>query len=220
MGRLIDPAKRARAKEKRAERKQRILEVARSTLLRLPFVEVTLDGIGHAANVDRGVASLYFRSKEELFLRLLRDELAGWYAAVEAEIEDREGRLSKSDFAAVLAKSLSERHELTRFLSLESIVLEQNLDAMEVFRVQRWRRDRMAELDKLLERKVDGIRPGEGFRMLHLAQLLTAALIPAADPKGAAAYEIGDPDFAGFRVEFEPEMRRILGAILEAGPGS
>ena len=79
MGRLIDPEKRARAKSKRIERKSRILKVARSTFSKLPFVEVTLDSIGQRADVDRGVASMYFRSKEELFLRVLREELADWY---------------------------------------------------------------------------------------------------------------------------------------------
>jgi AcrR family transcriptional regulator len=217
MGRLIDPEKRDRAKRQRIERKARILQVARSTFSRLPYVEVTLDNIGQRADVDRGVASLYFRSKEELFLRVLREELADWYSALEIVFEQAGGPFSQADLAELLAKSLAERSELTRFLSLEAIVLEQNLDAMEVFRFQRWRRDRMATVGALLENLVEGLDRSEGIRLLHRVQLLTAALQPAAAPKGAATYEVGDPNFDVFKVDFESEMKRFVFAMLGSG---
>jgi AcrR family transcriptional regulator len=215
MGRLIDPEKRDRAKRQRIERKARILKVARSTFSKLPFVEVTLDGIGQRADVDRGVASMYFRSKEELFLHLLREELAEWYDALEAELEGADGPLSESELAELLATGLAERPQLTRFLSLEAVVLEQNLDAMDVFHLQRWRRDRMAAVGAILEQKVDALEEGEAIRLLHRVQLLTSALQPAADPKGAASYEAGDPDFEVFSIDFEVELKRFVIAMLE-----
>jgi TetR/AcrR family transcriptional regulator len=217
MGRLIDPEKRARAKSKRTERKARILKVARSIFSRLPYVEVTLDSIGQAADVDRGVTSMYFRSKEELFLRLHREELAEWYGAIEAELESTDGPLSDSELAELLATGLAGRPQLTRFLSLEAVVLEQNLDAMDVFHLQRWRRDRMASVGAILEQKVDALEVEEAIRLLHRVQLLTAALQPAANPKGAASYEAGDPDFAVFEIDFESELKRFVVAMLKDG---
>jgi AcrR family transcriptional regulator len=216
MGRLIDPERRERAKQQRIERKKRILDVARSTFSKLSYVEVTLDSIGHAADIDRGVASMYFRTKEELFLRLLRAELAEWYSALENELDRGDDCLSQSELAELLAGSLSKRPELTRFLSFEAVVLEQNLDAMEVFRYQRWRRERMSAVGAIVDRTVDGLEEGMGIRLLHRAQLLTAALKPAADPKGAATYEVGDPDFAVFAIDFETEMKGILLAVIRA----
>jgi AcrR family transcriptional regulator len=217
MGRLIDPERRKRAAREREVRKAKILRVARSTFSRLPFVEVTMDSIGQAADVDRGVASMYFRSKEELFLLLLREELAEWYSALETELEVADGRLSNSEIAALLARSLYERPKLTRFLSFEAVVLEQNLDAMEVFRYQRWRRDRMGTVGEKFEQLSESLGEGKGIRLLHRAQLLTAALWPAAEPKGAASYEIGDPDFAAFEVDFKAELETFVKAILSAG---
>lgn len=217
MGRLIDPEKRARAKRQRVERKQRILEVARSTFTRLPFVEVTLDNIGQRADVDRGVASMYFRTKEELFLRLLKEELEGWYSALEEELGLVDGVLSPPKLAGLLASSLGRRPALTRLLRYEAVVLEQNIDAMQAFHFQRWRRDRMGAVGELLERSVEGFKPEDGIRLLHRAQLLTSALAPAADPRGAASYEVGDPDFAVFVIDFETELKRLLMAFLEGG---
>ena len=217
MGRLIDPKKRDRAKQQRVERKARILEVARSIFSRLPFVEVTLDSIGQRANVDRGVASMYFRSKEELFLRVLREELDDWYSALEAELDRTDDPMSQLDLAELLTTSLGGRPELTRFLSLEAVVFEQNLDAMEVFHLQRWRRDRMESIGAILEKRVDGLGEGDAMRLLHRVQLLTAALRPAADPKGAASYEVGDPDFEIFAIDFETELKRFVVAMLKEG---
>ena len=217
MGKLIDPERRKRAKQQRIERKKKILEVARSTFSKLPFVEVTLDSIGQAADVDRGVASMYFRTKEELFLLLSREALAEWYSALEKELGDADGGLSAPDLVNLLARSLSKRPELTRFLSIEVLVLEQNLDAMEVYRYQRWRRDRMMAIGAILDESADGLAEGAGIRLLHRTQLLAAVLGPSADPKGAATYDIGDPDFEIFSIDFEVEMKRILIAILEGG---
>jgi AcrR family transcriptional regulator len=217
MGRLIDPERRKRAARQREERKAKILRVARSTFSRLPFVEVTMDSIGQAADVDRGLTSMYFRSKEELFLLLLREELAEWYSALETQLEVEDERLSDSEIAALLAKSLSQRPKLTRFLSYEAVVLEQNLEAMEVFRYQRWRLDRMTAVGELFEQLSESLGEGEGLRLLHRVQLLTAALCPAAEPKGAASYEVGDPDFEAFRIDFEAELETLVKAILRAG---
>ena len=155
---------------------------------------------------------MYFRSKEELFLRVLREELADWYSALETEFECADGPLPQPDLAELLATSLAGRPELIRFLSLEAVVLEQNLDAM-----QRWRRDRMAAGGAILEQNVAGLGEGDAMRLLHRVQLLTAALGPAADPKGAASYEVGDPDFEVFAIDFETELKRFVVAMLEAG---
>jgi hypothetical protein len=74
----------------------------------------------------------------------------------------------------------------------------------------------MVVVGELLERRADGIKAGEGIGLLHRAQILASALKPAADPKGAAAYEMGDPDFAIFEIDFESELRKILTAVLKA----
>lgn len=216
MGKLIDPKRRERARREREERKERILAVARSTFDKLPFAEVSLDSIGHAANVDRGVASMYFRTREELFLLLLREELAGWYEALEQELGRQGGRFKPSEAAELISGSLAARPGLTRLLSIESVVLEQNLDPMEAYRFQRWRRDRMVAVGELLERAVDGIGQGEGLRLLHRAQLLASALKPVADPRGAAAYEVVDPDFAVLAMDLETELKSILTAIVKS----
>ena len=215
MGKLIDSKKRERAKQRRAVRKKRILEEARSIFVRMPYVEVSLDTIGHAADVDRGVASMFFRTKEELFLLMLHDELAGWYQEIEKSLGNMNSALDRGALAELLARSVAERPTMSRYLSLLPVVLEQNIEVMEVFRFQRWRRDRMAEAGTSVERSTRFLEPGQGSRLLYLVQLISAGLEPAANPKGAAAFDSGDPEFDGFRINLEAELKRIVSAMLE-----
>jgi AcrR family transcriptional regulator len=218
MGKLIDRKKRERAKQQRAVRKKRVMEEARSTFVRMPYVEVSLDTIGQAANVNRGVASMYFRSKEELFLLLLRDELAEWYREIEKKLGDLNGSLDRGALADLLARSVAEMPTMSRYLSLLPVVLEQNIEVMEVFRFQRWRRDRMVEAGEAVEQSTTALRPGQGSRLLYLVQLVAAGLEPAANPRGSAAFDRGDPEFEVFSVDLESELRAIVFAMLEDDP--
>jgi len=217
MGKLIDHKKRERAKSQRVVRKKRIREEARSTFVRMPYVEVTLDAIGQAAGVERGVASMYFRSKEELFLLLLRDELAEWYEEIEKSLGDVNGDLDREALAELLARSMAVRPTMSRYLSLLPVVLEQNLEVMEVFRFQRWRRDRMAEAGEFVERSTRALEPGQGSRLLYLVQLISAGLEPAANPRGSAAFDRGDPEFEVFSVDLESELKAIVLMMLKDG---
>ena len=215
MGKLIDHEKRERAKNQRVVRKKRIREEARSTFVRLPYVEVTLDAIGQAAGVERGVASMYFRTKEELFLLMLRDELAGWYQEIEKSLDNVNDALDREALADLLARSVAERPAMSRYLSLLPVVLEQNIEVMEVFRFQRWRRDRMAETGEVVEKSTSALEPGQGARLLYRVQLIAAGLEPAANPRGSAAFDRGDPEFAVFSVDLESELKLIVAAMLE-----
>jgi AcrR family transcriptional regulator len=209
-GRLIDRDKLARAKEQRAVRKQRILDEAGSTFTRMSYSEVTLDTIGQRANVERGVASMFFGSKEELFLIVFKDLLAEWFDALELRLTDREGVMDRKEIALLLARGVAERPALTRFLSILPVVLEQDLEAMVVFRFQRWRCDRMTALGALMEGAANCLDAGVGFDLLYRVQLAAAGLEMAANPRGAAAFERETPEFAGLWVDMERELARVV----------
>ena len=53
---------------------------------------------------------------------------------------------------------------------------------------------------------------------MYLVQLISAGLEPAAHPKGAAAFDSEDPEFDGFRINLEAELRSIVFAMLEDDP--
>lgn len=214
MGRLINREKLAGAKQRREVRKRRILEEADSIFTRMAYSEVTLDTIGQRADVDRGVASMYFGSKEELFLILFRDRLAEWYDFLEEEINEATVARDRTQLASILAGSVARRPALTRYLSLLPVVLDQDIEAMEVFRFQKWRCDRMSAVGELMERLSPGLEPGAGSRVLYRVQLVAAGLEMACNPRGAAAFDRNDPGFAGLWLDMEEELVEVIRAYL------
>ncbi len=213
-GRLINRDKLVRAKEQRLVRKQRILEVAGSIFNRMAYSEVTLDSIGQRADVERGVASMYFGSKEELFLIVFRGFLAEWFEYLERRLTGRDGAMDRKELTVLLAHGVAERPAMTRFLSLLPVVLEQDIDAMDVYHFQRWRCDRMAAVGGLMERAASVLGSGDGFGLLYRVQLVAAGLEMAANPRGAAAFERETPEFAGLWVDMERELARVVAGYI------
>lgn len=215
MGRLINREKLARAKQQREVRKRRILDEAGSIFSRMAYSEVTLDTIGQRADVERGVASMYFRSKEELFLIIFKETLSEWFDFVDNELGKRGGTWDRGDLASFLAVSVAARPDLTRYLSLLPVVLDQDIDAMEVFRFQKWRCDRASSVGDRLEKATADLDVGGGCRLLNRIQLVAGGLEIAANPRGAAAFDRNDPDFAGLWVDMETELARVIAGYLD-----
>jgi AcrR family transcriptional regulator len=219
MGRLIDRERRKRAKAAKKERMMAIREEALRSFVKLPYVEVTLDAIGRRAGVKKGVASMYFGTKEELFLELLRNELDGWYRELEEKLGARPAGISELQLARLVASGLSERSVMTRLLALAPVVLEQNMEIMAADRFHRWQRERMIAVGRELERRSKGLAAGEGLGLLHRVQLIAAAAHPYAHPRGFLAFNLHDPDFADFALDMGAEIEATVRRLLAGGGG-
>jgi AcrR family transcriptional regulator len=214
MGRLIDRQRRARAKEAKQDRMKDIREEAVRSFVKLPYVEITLDAIGRRAGVKKGVASMYFGTKEELFLELLREQLDAWYDEIERALGAQRARLSAARLAQLVSTTLADRSVLCRFLSLAQVVLEQNMEIMAADRFHRWQRDRMTSVGEELERRSRAMRRGHGRRLLQLVQLMAAAFHGYSDPRGSLAFNLHDPDFADFRIDLQQELTSMIRRLL------
>ena len=158
---------------------------------------------------------MYFRSKEELFLIVFRECLAEWYDHLDQSFRDADIGWDRDELASFLALSVVERPVLTRFLSLLPVVLEQDIEAMEVFRFQRWRCDRMTAAGELLESRTKVIDEGCGAALLYRVQLVAGGLEIASNPRGAAAFDRDDPDFATLWVDLESELTAVITGYLD-----
>ena len=210
MGRLIDRKRRERAKEAKVERMADIRREAVRSFLKLPYVEVSLDAIGRRAGVKKGVASMYFGSREELFLELIRAELGAWFDAVETSLDAHPARLTDARLARILASSLGDRPVLCRFLALAPVALEQNMEIVESFRLHRWQLERMTEIGATLRRKSPALKDGGGVRLLHRVLLFAAGIQPYADPRGSLAVNLLDPDFEALQLDIATEVEREI----------
>ena len=79
MGKLIDPNRTRQARQAREKRARNILDAAEKSFIRYPYSEISLDTLGQQAGVKQGQATLAYRSREELFMTVIRARMKEWY---------------------------------------------------------------------------------------------------------------------------------------------
>lgn len=212
MGRLIDPDRRRRAREAREERKRRILSEADRSFVELPPAEVDLDVIGRRADVKAGIVSMYFGSREELYMAVLRRRLEAW----REDLEKRLGRIGRpagaGRVADDLAASLAACPELVRLLGVMGTMVEGCGDLAAALGFSRWYREQLTAVAGTVAKRCRGLGRDEAARLVHRTHLLAGALGFAAFPRGAGVLAVHEaPQLA---VDLATELRRTVGDRL------
>ncbi len=210
MGKLIDPERSRRAKEARKERADRLFAAAKMVFVRDPYSEVTLDTIGQLAGVKQGQASLAFRSREEVFMSVIRSELETWYDELEARVNADSSILEPQAAAELVAGLLEEHSDLTRLLGSLHVVLELHEDGLEVHRFYHWQRERLLGLaDALVKRLPNGNR-WDVFDALYRAEVTAGAVHPLSRPVGNLSIDLVADDHQIFALDLADEVRRVV----------
>lgn len=214
MSPLIDRERRDRNRRARAERRARIVEAARHCFGKLPYTQVTLEAVGQRAKVKEGLPALFFRTREELFLEVLRAELRDWFEALSAVLAAEDGPVAPAGLALLLAGSVFERPLLTRQLSLLHLVLEQDVDQTASASLGVAFRSGKDEVGEALERRAPWLEAGSGAVLLRRLVALVAGLEPLGRPSGMAQVALADSNLAGLKVDFDAELEAVLELML------
>lgn len=87
------------------------------------FKEITLKEIASATTFTRTSIYNYFRTKEEIFLALLEREYWQWISSLQAEFQ-RYQSLTVDQFADIMARTLQDRSQLLKILSMNHYDME------------------------------------------------------------------------------------------------
>ncbi len=109
--------------ERTEARREEIINACERLYQTMSFKEITIKEIGNATSFTRTSIYNYFQTKEEIFLALLKREYELWIASLRQAFARHE-RLSKDEFAALLALSLEERAQLLKILSMNHYDME------------------------------------------------------------------------------------------------
>jgi Transcriptional regulator len=112
-----------RVAERRERRAQRILDAAAELVLRWGYDKTTVDDVARAAGVAKGTIYLHWKSREELFVALLRRERAEMLAEVEAALTADPAAATLSGLLARLTLALLRRPLLKAALLREAEVI-------------------------------------------------------------------------------------------------
>jgi len=210
MGKLIDPERTRKARQARKDRAKQILEAADLAFTRYPFSEITLDTIGRQAGVKQGQANLAFKSREELYMHVVRTRLEEWFVALEGNLGSSDTPLTRREIADLIASTLAERHELTHVLGPLHTAFELHEDGLQVHQYYQWLRGRLLDIASIIERRVDGIHEWDAFDALYKSHLIAAAIHPMSRPVGNLAVDLMNEDHQVFALDLEDEVQRIV----------
>ncbi len=104
-------------------RREEIMNACEALYQTKSFKEITLKDVAAATSLTRTSIYNYFQTKEEIFLALLQREYEWWIADLNRLMTEDE-TLTKAEFADKLARTLEQRGQLLKILSMNHYDLE------------------------------------------------------------------------------------------------
>ncbi len=104
-------------------RREEIIDACEKLYKTMSFKEITIKEIGSETSFTRTSIYNYFQTKEEIFLALLKREYELWIASLKQEMNSHE-QMTVDEFADMLARSLQERAQMLKILSMNHYDME------------------------------------------------------------------------------------------------
>ena len=114
--------------EQIASRREEIVNACEKLYQTMSFKEITLKEIGEEVPFSRPTIYNTFQTKEEIFLALFEREYDRWNGDLTSILEENE-KLGKEEIAEKIARSLSERVQLLKLLSMNNYDMERSSQA-------------------------------------------------------------------------------------------
>ena len=108
-----------------AGRKDEIISACEKLYRTMNFKDITMNDIGDETTFTRTSIYNYFRTKEEIFLALLQREYEKWVEELDKIIDTNE-KLTREEFADALAKSLDDRKQFLKLMTMNHFDMEEN----------------------------------------------------------------------------------------------
>jgi AcrR family transcriptional regulator len=175
---------------------------------------VSVTDIAREVGIHKSAVLRYFETREEIFLDLTATGWREWARVVAAEL-DEAGVVTEERLAAALSGTLAAQPLFCELLSHAALHLERNvsLDAVREFKLAA-----LAALDELVATlaRVQPQLGATGGRDLIAAVVALAASLwqTAHPPETLAALYVQDSRLGHAVVEFEPRLRRLIGAVI------
>ena len=217
---------RARSAAAKQQRERAILDAARALGADRSVREVTLTDIAAAVGMHKSAMLRYFETREQIFLALTAEGWEDWSAALRARLSEftdvtdvTEGDDAvRGTIAAVLAQSLVARPFFCDLLAQAPLNLERNVSLESVYAFKTVVLGEVAAVAAELCRLL-AITERAAVDVIATATSMAGALLQMAAPgtRLRTLYET-HPELAHALVDVEPQLTRILTALLNGLP--
>jgi AcrR family transcriptional regulator len=205
---------RARSAAAKQQREQAILDAARSLGAERSVREVTLTDIAAAVGMHKSAMLRYFETREQIFLALTAEGWEDWSGVLRARLREF-GDADPGAVSAAVAQSLVARPFFCDLLAQAPLNLERNVSMEAVYEFKTVVLGEVAALAAELCR-LFAISERAAIDVVATATSMAGALWQMAAPgTGLRVLYETRPELAHAVVDVEPQLARILSALLE-----
>ena len=208
------------AVEKEA-RRQQILASAGELLQGWSYGDISMERIAERAGIAKGTLYLYFRTKEELFLRLFEQQLGTWYAEIEALAREDAGTVQIPAAARAISSTLVSKATLVRLHGLLHSTIIPNIDLETTTAFRHRHRRMMSSLAPAMAERIESLNEAGALRLLVRIEAVVAGLSWAGSHPASIDSSFSVPGLEVYHFDFEHELTAIIVALLNlavAGP--
>ena len=134
-----------------SERRKEIINACEKLYQTMSFKDITIIEIGKETSFTRTSIYNYFNTKEEIFLALLQKEYELWIEELEEIISANE-KLTREKFSDLLAKTLVNREQLLKLMTMNHFDMEMNCRAENLIEFKKVYGKSLATVKKCLDK--------------------------------------------------------------------
>lgn len=191
---------RARSHTAKEERRTHLLNTARELFAEHGMGFSMLE-VAQAAKLAKGTTYLYFATKEEMLLELLREELLDWFGEFHSILEQPQ------NLAERIAKSISSRKLLVSLFAVQVSILEQNLSFEAALKFKTFLLEQSSQVIPQLEHVLPN---SNGLEVLQTINALVIGLAQMSQPVGAMREVMQIPEISAMHLEFDKALKHGL----------
>jgi len=204
---------RARSEQQKEQRISGIIVATARLYETHSFEEITFVLIAKEAKFTRSNLYKYFNSKEEIFLELIKQDIAFWRKDVTANLKP--GSItSVKEFASVWV-GLQVRHKrLIKLLSLLHNALEKNVSIEKLTEFKRGAKEELFVLAEVICRLFPKLSLEKAANFLELQIASAIGLFQMTDLSEMQQQILDDPEFAVLKLDFEISFQETVEHLL------
>ncbi len=207
--------KRARTPEQKQQRRAEIVAAAAELLKDHDLQDVSLNAIARETGLAKSNIYRYFKTREEVFLSLLSNDIAAAAAEGARLIDELPDSPTAEQIAAVLVQSMAGTPRLVALLGQLTSVIERNVSVEALIAFKLDAKAQVQQQSIALSERVSWLGPEDALQLTFFMISLIQGLWPIHRLSGVVAKAMEHPDLQGLHIPFEVALHRATALILK-----
>jgi AcrR family transcriptional regulator len=210
---------RARRPEHKQQRRDAILDAARTLARDRRVQHISLGDVAAAAGMAKSNVLRYFETREEIYLQLTLEAFEEWTGLLAGRLlaDPPGGPLQLAD---AIAGTLSERPVLCDLFAQMSATLEHNVSPAAVLDFKTAITARTLQAAEVISAAFPAVTVEQAMDLAGATYVVVAGLWPASNPPPEVARLLEEAGLHHARMDFDTILRRLLRAIIVGLPAA